>query len=409
MKIVHINATDVGGGAAIACTRHCEAMLKAGLEATMVVSSKYSRKDYVKYPHWGLCGLFRVFYRLIHDKFIKRLNPVGNFSMMCFGMPFYKNPDVRNSDVIFIHWINGNALSIKGVEKILRLGKPVFWYMHDMFPITGGCHHSLGCEGYKDNCKNCPLITNSRYNSVASEQLRKKIKHWSKYDNLHFVTPSTWLGNCVRNSCIAVGHTIDVVTNILNTDIYKPMAIDAKNIFGLDPQKRTILFGAAALNSVYKGTQFAHDCLKMLDPNVYQGIVIGNANKEFVSDLDISIIETGFLSDDLSLALAYNACDTFIISSIAENYPNVVLEAMSCGKPCVGFKTGGIPDLIKHKKTGYLTEENTAEELLKGLEWIFEDADRYKELSIAARKQILSNNSYQKVMNIHTELNQYAK
>lgn len=48
MKIVHINAFDTGGGAAIACARHCEAMIKAGQEVTMLVVAKSSRLPFVK-------------------------------------------------------------------------------------------------------------------------------------------------------------------------------------------------------------------------------------------------------------------------------------------------------------------------------------------------------------------------
>lgn len=89
---------------------------------------------------------------------------------------------------------------------------------------------------------------------------------------------------------------------------------------------------------------------KDVGPQKYEGLIIGHAPSDFVKDLDLRIVETGYLNDNLSLTLAYNACDTFIIPSVAENYPNVVLESMACGKPCVGFNTGGIPDLIKMVK-----------------------------------------------------------
>lgn len=404
MKIVHINTSDTGGGAAIACARHCEAMLSDGHDAKIFVVTKTSRKDYVPHPHWGWRLYLLPIYRVLYSKFIGKLQSMGTFSVMKYGLPFFNLNEVKNADVIFIHWVNGNALSLKGVESILNLGKPTYWYMHDMFPITGGCHHSLTCNGYKNDCVNCPIIGNTKFKKVAYNQLKQKIKHWQNYTNLEFVTPSTWLSNCVKESKIAEGHRVHIVPNLLNTDIYKPMDINAKRIFGLDPNKKTILFGAAGINSIYKGSKFAQDCLKQLNPEKYEGIVIGSANKDFIRNIPIRIIETGYLSDDISLALTYNACDTFIISSIAENYPNVVLEAMSCGKPCIGFRTGGIPDLIKHEQTGYLTNNKTAEELIKGIEWLFADENRYHILSSAAREQILENNSYLNIKHIYNEI-----
>lgn len=409
MKIVHINAADCGGGAAIACSRHCEAMIKAGYESCMLVVSKKGHQKFVPHSQWGWRSLLSTYYRVMSTKHIKKMNVTGDFSIMHYGLPFHKVQSVKDADVIFLHWVNGNALSIEGVEHILKLNKPTYWYMHDMFPITGGCHHSLSCDGYTMDCGNCPLINCDSFKSEAYKQLKQKIKHWSKYNNLEFIAPSEWLADCIKKSVLSQGHKIYVVPNVIDTSIYKPLDIDAKSILGLNQQKKTILFGAASMNSIYKGTKYAHDCLMNLNPDLYEGIVIGTADKDFLRNLPIKVIETGFLNDDLSLSIVYNACDTFIISSIAENYPNVVLEAMACGKPCVGFRTGGIPDLIHHKETGYLTEEKTADSLLKGIEWLFEESIRYEKLSRNARLQILSNNSYEQLLKIHSELNNYAR
>ena len=47
---------------------------------------------------------------------------------------------------------------IEGVEKIIALGKPVIWTMHDMWCMTGICHHAGDCRGYLKKCGNCPLL-----------------------------------------------------------------------------------------------------------------------------------------------------------------------------------------------------------------------------------------------------------
>lgn len=63
MRIVHINTNDLGGGAAIAASRHCEAMLQAGLDAKLVTLTKGSHKPYVKKIHLGLRNLMaQLFY-----------------------------------------------------------------------------------------------------------------------------------------------------------------------------------------------------------------------------------------------------------------------------------------------------------------------------------------------------------
>lgn len=404
MKIIHISQTDSQGGAAIACVRHAEAMKASGLDANVIVAKKIGWNSIVSKPHWGWHFIVNQIESALNDWIVQRKNPTGYFSIMSFGLPFHKTKEVIEADVIFLHWINKSALSIKGVERILKLGKPTYWYMHDMFPITGGCHYSLACNGYQNKCTSCTLIGNDGSKDITQKQLNKKIKHWSRCKNLHFITPSNWLKDCVVHSSLAKGHTCIVIPNVINTEIFKPYDTDSKSFFGLNSSKKAILFSSHLLNSIYKGASYTMNCLKYLDPNKYEGLIIGNMSEGLDKEIPMKVIATGYLSDNLSLALAYNACDTVIITSIAENYPNVVLEAMACGRPCIGFNTGGIPELIRHKETGYLTEENTTEGILKGLSWLFEDKQRYIDLSQAARQQIVSNNSYKGASIIYSEL-----
>ncbi len=52
------------------------------------------------------------------------------------------------------------------------------------------------------------------------------------------------------------------------------------------------------------------------------------------------------------------------------------LEAMACGTPCVGFRTGGIPEMIDHKKNGYIAHYKDPEDLAKGILWVMENRDK---------------------------------
>lgn len=404
MKVVHINTNDLGGGAAIAASRHCEAMIRNGIDAKMITLTKGSHKPYIKKIHLGIRALLTFVFTFLHGRLLKNIKPTGTFSVMCYGHPFYKDRDVRDADVIFIHWVNSNCLSIKGVENILKLGKPTVWYMHDMFPITGGCHHSLDCDGYKSDCKNCPLV-NGNCKGVALKQLKTKMKHWKKYQNLSFVTPSNWLASCVKVSALAQGHEVKVIPNTIDTDLFKPLPFDTKVMFGLDSCKKTILFSADLSGSIYKGFQYTIDCLKCLDPNKYEGLIIGNMPKGLQEQVPIKVISTGYLMDSLSLVLAYNACDTVLISSIAENYPNVILEAMACGKPCVGFDIGGISDLIVNGESGYLCNELSSDKIKTNLETLLNNNECYLTLSSNARQQIIKNNSF---CNINSRYNTIA-
>jgi glycosyltransferase involved in cell wall biosynthesis len=63
------------------------------------------------------------------------------------------------------------------------------------------------------------------------------------------------------------------------------------------------------------------------------------------------------------------------------------MEAMSCGTPCVGFATGGIPEMIDHQENGYVAGYKNTQDLAHGINWVLSESD-YCKLSDNARKKV---------------------
>ncbi|NQE53325.1 D-inositol-3-phosphate glycosyltransferase [ANME-1 cluster archaeon GoMg3.2] len=80
-----------------------------------------------------------------------------------------------------------------------------------------------------------------------------------------------------------------------------------------------------------------------------------------------------------------NACDVFTLPSLNERNPNVMFEALGCGKPFVGTKVGGAPEIITSEDYGLLCEpanpKELAEKILIALdkEWDDEKIRKYAE------------------------------
>ena len=88
------------------------------------------------------------------------------------------------------------------------------------------------------------------------------------------------------------------------------------------------------------------------------------------------------------LVAAYSAPDVFAAPSIQENLPTIVLEAMAYGIPCVAFDIVGMPDMIEHKKTGYLARPYEPEDLAERILRVLADQERKGRLGRSSRQKI---------------------
>ncbi|MFY4858282.1 glycosyltransferase family 4 protein [Aliarcobacter butzleri] len=93
-------------------------------------------------------------------------------------------------------------------------------------------------------------------------------------------------------------------------------------------------------------------------------IIIGDGNKkddlkELVSSLNIkhNVLFKGNLEKD-ELGNYYNIADVCALTSHYDNFPNVLIEAMSFGVPCIGTNVGGIPSIIEDGVNGYIVNSN---------------------------------------------------
>jgi glycosyltransferase involved in cell wall biosynthesis len=80
----------------------------------------------------------------------------------------------------------------------------------------------------------------------------------------------------------------------------------------------------------------------------------------------------GHVSDDVRLALIYSAADAFVFPSHEDNAPLTIGEALLCGTPVVAFPVGNVPDLVRHRDTGYVAGHLDIEDLVAGIRWALE-------------------------------------
>jgi glycosyltransferase involved in cell wall biosynthesis len=266
-------------------------------------------------------------------------------------------------------------MNLSGYHKLVKLGKPVIIFMHDMWTITGGCHHSFDCDKYKNECSDCPGFEGKERFDWVKREFRRKGKIYKNYENLYFVTPSNWLFGCVTNAALTINKPVFRIPNIVDENIYKSVNRRfARQLLNLDPEEIIVAFGAFTISSPYKGWSELEIALNLLhefrDLNNMSVLIFGGEyNKVLAESIPFKTRFLGFLKDEYSTVLVYNAADVFVSPSLADNLPTTILECLACGTPVTGFEIGGIPDMIDHKKNGYLAKYRDPEDLAEGIRY----------------------------------------
>lgn len=86
----------------------------------------------------------------------------------------------------------------------------------------------------------------------------------------------------------------------------------------------------------------------------------------------------------------YSRAKIFVLSSLTEGHPKVLLEAMSSGLPCIGSNVTGIQDLIKDGETGLLCKP-TAEDIAAKIDQLISNPSFAEKLGSSAREYIVNN------------------
>ncbi|MBW4589173.1 glycosyltransferase family 4 protein [Aetokthonos hydrillicola Thurmond2011] len=390
MQIIHASYSDLSGGAARAAYRIHRCLLQAKINSRMQVLSKISDDSTVTGNSAKIGRItteIRTGLGLLAKKTIKSCDP-GRYSAGILPSNWVKSFQASDADVINLHWVGAETLSI---SEIGQIRKPIVWTFHDMWAFCGAEHYTN--DGLNARWRQGYRSHNRPQDESGFDLNRwtweRKRRNW-KYP-FHIVCPSKWLADCVRNSALMPHFPVSVIPNPLDLDSFRPIEKTlARKLLNLPQQRSLILFGAlGGTNDPRKGIDLLLQAISFLETQQLKDIeivIFGQSVPEQVPKLGFPLRYTGHLGDDISLALLYSAADVFVAPSRQDNLPNTVVEAIACGTPTVAFKIGGMPDLIDHKVSGYLAQPYEVEDLATGIQWVIEQQKESKSLSLAARR-----------------------
>ena len=407
MRVLIVNTSERTGGAAVAANRLMKALINHGVKAKMLVRDKETDSLTViglpKSPmlHWHF--LWERLVVFIRSRFSRK--HLFEIDLANTGSDITRLPEFQEADVIHLHWINQGMLSLGGIQKILRSGKPVVWTMHDIWPATAICHLTLGCRSFTSACKSCKLLPKG---SRLAQSVWRKKQRLLEDENIYFVACSHWLEQEAKSSALLKGHKITSIPNPIDTHIYNNRCNkqEARQRLGLPADKKLILFVSQRVTNRNKGMDYLMEACDMLKDLPQLGVVILGGHAEEVTT-QLPTFPLGYVNDEHRIVDVYNAVDVFVLPSLSENLPNTIMEAMACGVPCVGFRVGGIPEEIDHKQNGYVADYRSAEDLARGIRWILTEAD-YESLSQHAVQKVAQTYSQQSVALKYLDIYQQA-
>ena len=374
-RVAHLTTYLANGGAARAATGLHHAMLRHGVDSRLVTAEG---------------TLFRL--ARLADRQLWRLqrSPVATWrSPARFGSLSSSAINRLPVDIVNLHWVTDGFLSVEAIGGIVT---PHLWSMYDMWPFTGTEHYGVDVDNarWRDGYTSFNRPGSSLGVDLDRSTWERKRARWSQ---IHMVPASRWLEKATRSSALMANWPISRIPHVVNESVFEPMSRkEARKSWGLANSGSVITFVASAgVSDRRKGFDLLLEALPALVTAVgpVTLIVVGPQGTVEVPER-VTVVWTGPLWTDEDLRRAYCAADVVAVPSREDNMPLTAMEAQSCGRAVIAFSIGGLPDIVEHRSTGFLTPPNDTTRLAEGLAQGIEDARADDLWGEAARERALS-------------------
>ena len=399
MKTIHLNKWDVLGGAARAAHGIHNALLHEGLDSRMQVQIKISDEWRVSGPASSRArytGKLKSTLSRIITGLQSELEG-GVRKGAWFPSHLATGFNTSDADIVHLHWIAEEVISL---QEFPSINQALVWTLHDMWPFCGTEHYAS--EAAAARWKTGYTRTNRASGGRGPDLDRRlyQIKHKAYGRQLSVVAPSAWIADCARESVLLADKPITVIPHPQNLDCFKPLHRGyARTALGLPVEATIIAFGAInGKQDPRKGFNLLSESLRRLADSSFPSrihLVIFGQSKPRTPNINVPfpVTFTGYLRDDVSLALLYSASDLFVSPARQEAFGLTSAEAACCGCPTVAFDGTGAAGIIDHRRTGYLAKPFDTGDFAEGIAWTL-GANRDGALSRAARACAEANWSY---------------
>ncbi len=363
MKIAVVSTFDVQGGAGRAAAQLHRALRAEGADATMLVAHRAAADDRVLALEPRLLRMALAF---VDERRAERAlapyratRPQGGDTFRPDGLLLGRLLErcLPAADLVNLHWVAG-MLDFASLPR-LAARAPLVWTLHDMLPLTGGCHYDGGCARHAVRCGACPQLGSDLEADLSATTFARKAAAYGGIarERLRFVAPSRWLAAQAARSSLTARFPVSVIPNCVDVQLFAPSDKEAARAsLGLPPDRVVFLFVADDLGNRRKGLHLLVEAMAGL-ASAGAGkrpllVSIGKAPVDALAGPDY--LHFPYLEDSRHLARFYAAADLVVLPSLQDNLPLTMLEAMACGTPVAAYPVRGPIDVILDPTVGVL-------------------------------------------------------
>jgi glycosyltransferase involved in cell wall biosynthesis len=287
--------------------------------------------------------------------------------------------EIQHIDIAHLNNIN-NYLTLSIISVLKKKGIKIIWTLHDhkiLCPNTTFFSDDAICESCKGaKFYNCTLKRCKRGSYLASfiASLESYFNVIADYysDIDYFICPSRFL----HDKVVEYGFSekkVKLIPNCYDTELL------TTNVDKSDNNTNDYILFIGRLEKI-KGVLTLIKAFAELNSNVRLKIIgDGSQRKEIESYLSLRKIQNvdleGIKSKNDVIHFIRNCMFTVCPSESYENFPFSIVEAMHMGKPVIGSKIGGIPELIIDQKTGFTFQPGSFKELSQKIEILSRDKE----------------------------------
>ncbi|MEE1362216.1 MAG: glycosyltransferase [Selenomonadaceae bacterium] len=380
MNVLQINNTDLPG-ARFNGYNVMEYLNSNGISCSQIVYERLSNNDNV--------------YSIKIDDDVNNIivNFEKKFSLHSVIIPYahlIKRLDQYiDADIIHYHLIHNNLLSIYDLPMLMK-NKINIFTLHDPWIFTGHCTHPIDCTEWLSGCEKCNnlerLFSISKDNSHNMWLMKKEFFEENK-KNLSLIVASKWMLDIVKRSPI---------TSDVKNVYYVPFGINI-NTFSKENKNKKILrkqYGIRSDDFVVmfretsdelKGMFYIIEMLKSIyDVDDISIVTVGMTGLLEGLKGKYSIKEFGWINDEKVLSDIYGVSDVFIMTSIAESFGVMAIEAMAASLPVVVFKETALEEIVADIDRSLCVEYKSIQAMKDIILKLKEDKQYYELLSIRA-------------------------